>query len=81
MATLPDGSYDVIVIDVEEIDDGDVRIELTITLGAHVGRVVALRRHHVDIGEEQKDDPLSLLGVAGTLRVRDGLPSFRPERP
>ncbi|MHB8682028.1 MAG: hypothetical protein ACYDA2_08040 [Acidimicrobiales bacterium] len=77
MTTLPDGSYDVIVIDAETTDDGDVRIELTITLGPHLGRVVAVRARHVE-GVERRD-PLELLGIPGTLRVRDGEPTFRPE--
>jgi hypothetical protein len=81
MAALPDGTYDVIVVDAEETEDGDVRIELTITLGAHVGRVVTLRRRQVEQSGATGDDPLALLGVPGTLRVRGGRPSFRPEMP
>lgn len=81
MATLPDGTYDVVVVDAEETEEGDVRIELTVTLGAHVGRIVTLRRHHPRTGPDSARDPLELLGVAGTLRVRHGRPSFAPERP
>ena len=81
MQTLPDGSYDVIVVDAEPTDDGDVRIELTITLGPHIGRLVALRGQHVEGATGAVDaDPVSLLGIPGTLRVRDGRPTFRPER-
>lgn len=80
MQTLPDGAYDVIVVDVEATDEGDVRVELTITLGPHVGRVVALRQRHVEHrGDPASSDPLALLGIPGTLRVRGGEPSFRPE--
>lgn len=78
MTTLPDGAYDVIVVDAETTDDGDVRIELTITLGPHVGRIVALRSAHLDASRGDVD-PLSLLGIPGTLVVRDGTPRFRPE--
>ena len=78
MATLPDGAYDVIVVDADTTDDGDVRIELTITLGPHIGRIVALRSAHVDASRGQVD-PLALLGIPGTLLVRDGTPRFRPE--
>lgn len=81
MVMLPDGTYDVIVVDAEETEDDDVRIELTITLGPHVGRMVKLRRRHVDPGRRAEEDPLALLGVPGTLRVRGGRPSFRPEVP
>jgi hypothetical protein len=80
MQTLPDGSYDVIVVDVESTADGDVRLELTITLGPHVGRVVALRSRHVEQRQQGPlRDPLALLGIPGTLRVRGGEPAFRPE--
>lgn len=79
MATLPDGAYDVIVVDAETTDDGDVRLELTITLGPHVGRVVALRARHVENRGASVVDPLTLLGTPGTLRVRQGQPRFRPE--
>ena len=80
MKTLPDGVYDVIVVDAETTDDGDVRIELTITLGPHVGRLVALRGRHVDpSGAHATTDPVTLLGIPGTLRVRAGEPTFRPE--
>lgn len=80
MSTLPDGTYDVIVVDTETTEDGDVRIELTITLGPHVGRMVALSAHDV-VQRHQSIDPLTLLGIPGTLQVRAGRPSFRPELP
>jgi hypothetical protein len=79
MATLPDGSYDVIVVDAETTEEGDVRLELTITLGPHVGRVVALRSRHVEGAAASVVDPLTLLGTPGTLRVQRGEPKFRPE--
>ena len=84
MQGVPDGTYDAVVVDAEHVADGDVRIELTITLGPHVGEMVALRKNrHVDDrgGPLDTSDPYALLGVAGTLRVRDGVPSFRPETP
>ena len=81
MGFLPDGTYDVIVVDAENTEDGDVTIELTITLGPFVGHVISLRGRHVD--DRRRDaspvGPIALLGVPGTLRVRDGRPSFRPE--
>ena len=81
MPILPDDTYDVIVIDAETTEDGDVHIEVTITLGLYVGHVVALRGHHVDDRNAAQGamDPITLLGVPGTMRVRDGVPSFRPE--
>jgi hypothetical protein len=81
VATLPDGTYDVIVVDAESTEDGDVRLELTVTLGAHVGRIVALRSRHVHGAASPATDPLGWLGIPGTLRVKGGEPSFRPEHP
>jgi hypothetical protein len=80
---LPDGTYDVIVIDTEQAQDGSARIEVTITLGPYVGHVVALRETHIDDQRDAKDwsSPMTMLGVPGTMRVHDGVPSFRPERP
>jgi hypothetical protein len=81
MEMIPDGTYDVIVIDAEPGDDGDLHIEVTISLGPRVGDVIRLRGRHVERGSDaaQKEDPYALLGVPGTLRVRGGQPSFRPE--
>jgi len=82
MQLLPDGSYDVVVVDAELDDAGELRIEVTISLGPQIGRIVALRKNQVATADGRFDtaDPYALLGVPGTLRVRDGIPSFRPER-
>jgi hypothetical protein len=81
MSMLPDGIYDVIVVDAEPGDDGDLHIEVTISLGPHVGEVIRLRGRHIDRrrAETETEDPYALLGVPGTLRVQDGQPTFRPE--
>jgi hypothetical protein len=82
MTMLPDGTYDAIVIDAEEAENADFRLELTITLGPQIGRVIALRAHHVDARRRSAGtslNPLDLLGIPGVLIVRDGTPSFRPE--
>jgi hypothetical protein len=82
MVMLPDGTYDAIVIDAEEAENDDIRLELTITLGPQIGRVIALRAHDVDTRRRSQGaslNPLDLLGIPGVLIVRDGAPSFRPE--
>ena len=81
MPPLPDDTYDVIVVDAEFDDDGELRIEVAVTLGPHIGRIVRLRKLHVESrrGALEGGDPYSLLGIPGTLRVRGGEPSFRPE--
>jgi hypothetical protein len=83
MEMLPDGIYDVIVIDAEPGDDGDLHIELTISLGPHVGELIRLRERHIDRRRAGAgtEDPYALLGVPGTLRVHAGQPTFRPETP
>ena len=83
MQFLPDGTYDVVVVDAEVDDRGELRIEVTITLGPQIGRIVPLRKIHVTgtVGPFDAADPLALLGVPGTLRVRGGIPDFRPETP
>ena len=81
MAILPDGTYDVIVVDADTDEHGDVHLEVAITLGPLIGHVVALRGMHVDDRQRgaRPVDAISLMGVPGTMRVRDGVPSFRPE--
>jgi len=81
MAPLPDDTYDVIVVDAEMDDHGDLYIEVTVTLGPHIGRIVRLRNMHLKTrrGPLDTTDPYSLLGIPGILRVRAGIPSFRPE--
>ena len=79
---MADNTYDAIVIDVEQAENGDIHLEITITLGPQIGRVIALRGHHVDTRRRKSPigfDPLDLLGIPGTLIVRGGVPSFRPE--
>jgi len=79
---LPDGSYDVIVVDAEELDEDEIRIELAITLGPRVGEVVALRQRRTASreGPSRGEDSTNFLGMCGTLRVSNGIPVFRPER-
>ena len=81
MTPLPDGTYDVVVVDAELGVDDELHLEVAVTLGPHIGRIVHLRKKHVDNKGKplQSADPYGLLGIAGTLRVRQGTPAFRPE--
>jgi hypothetical protein len=81
VATLPDGTYDVIVVDAETTDDGELRLELTVTLGPHIGRLVVLRGHHEQGARGGLGDAVEWLGIPGTLHVGQGEMRFRPERP
>lgn len=65
---LPDGTYDVIVVDATEEPDGAIGLEVTILAGAHKGEVVGLRATGLEV------DPVDALGTPGTLRVADGEP-------
>ncbi len=70
---LPDGTYDALVVDTSEHDDGSVAVDLTIIAGPAKGDVVTLRASGLD------GDPLDLLGVPATITVADGTPSVRFE--
>ncbi|HEY5024288.1 MAG TPA: hypothetical protein VII76_04865 [Acidimicrobiales bacterium] len=78
---MPDDTYDVIVVDAEVDDDGELHLEVTVTLGPQIGRIVRLRKLQVETRRGVLDtaDPFLLLGIPGTLSVRQGVPRFRPE--
>ena len=81
MACLPDGIYDVVVVDVETDDRGALHIEVVITLGQYVGQVVGLQEKNVEKPRSgvADADPYALFGIPGTLHVRDGELRLRPE--
>ena len=69
---LPDGVYDVFVVDAEE-EAGVIRLELTILAGEQKGEVVNLASPNL------QGEPALLLGTPGTLTVTDGRPDLRLE--
>lgn len=71
--TLPDGTYDALVVDTDDHEDGSVSVDLTILAGAAKGEVVTLRAAGL------AGDPLDLLGVPATLTVAGGVPSLHLE--
>jgi hypothetical protein len=73
---LADGTYDVIVVDASAAPDGpdELRLDLTILAGAHKGEVVPMRASGLGV------DEVDVLGVPGTLTVRDGAPSIVLDR-
>ena len=72
---LDDGVYDVIVVDVDASrDDDDVRVELTIVSGPYKGAVIAVRAPAFE------GEPVSLLGIPGTLVVEAGRPTVELEQ-
>lgn len=65
---LPDGTYDVIVVDAASDGDGGLRLEVALLDGAHKGEVVAVLATGLDV------DELDALGTPGTLVVADAAP-------
>ncbi len=73
---LEDGEFAAIVVDAEAVpgaEAGVVRIELAVAEGAHKGEVVAVT------ARDLHRDPLDLLAIPATLRVRDGSPTVSLE--
>ena len=68
---LPDGTYDVFVVDAEAAGpDGVLNLEVTILGGPHKGDVVSLRAAGLGV------DELAALGSPGTMTVAAGEPSL-----
>ena len=68
MIELPDGSYDVFIIDAEKFADESTRVDLTIVSGANKGDIVSVRATRIS------RDALELLGLPATLHVVNGEP-------
>lgn len=87
---LPDGSYDVLVVDIEvavaPADSSDeplasgsdadmVAIEVVITAGEHKGHVVTVEF----FASIEETAAIEALGIPGTLTVTNGQPSLQLE--
>src|SRR5262249_29470236 len=72
-AVLTDGTYDVVVVDATDRDDGAVDLDLTVLAGEHKGEVLTITAAGLD------RESFDLLAVPGTLTVTDGRPSLRLE--
>jgi hypothetical protein len=71
---LPDGTYDVFVVDAQATGPGDrLRLELTILAGEQKGEVVSVRAEGLGL------DELDALGLPGTLTVAGGEPGLALE--
>jgi hypothetical protein len=68
---LPDGTYDVMIVDVERDEQQGVRIDVVLTAGSHHGEVVSLR------ASSTRRDPLGLLGLPARLEVKNGTPDLK----
>ena len=66
---LPDGRYEAFVIDIDDLDDGSRRLDLTIIAGDHKGEVLTLTTENVE-GEFT-----DLIGMPATIVVAGGRPN------
>ena len=66
---LPDGTYDVFIVDATALGDDVVALSLTVLSGPSKGEVVDVRA--AGLGR----DELDLLGMPGTLAVENGVPA------
>jgi hypothetical protein len=67
VVVLPDGRYDVFVVDATDVE-GVLTLDLTVLTGAHKGEVVTVRVTGAST------DAIDLLGTPGTLHVEQGAP-------
>ena len=67
---LPDGTYDVIVVDAARHSTSALGLEVVILAGDQKGQVVSVRADGLGI------DELAALGLPGTLTVAAGEPSL-----
>jgi hypothetical protein len=67
---LPDGTYDVFILDATEAGEGTLRLSVTILVGEFKGDVVDLTASGLGV------DVIDAMGMPGTLTVADGQPSL-----
>jgi hypothetical protein len=67
---LPDGTYDVFVVDAASDGADALRLDVTILAGEQKGEVVSVRAQGLAVEE------LDALGLPGTLTVTDGEPAL-----
>ena len=67
---LPDGTYDVFVVDAASEGPDALRLDVTILAGEQKGEVVSVRAQGLAV------DELDALGLPGTLTVTDGEPAL-----
>jgi uncharacterized protein YcnI len=68
---LPDGTYDVMIVDVEIDEEQHARIDVVLTAGSHRGEVASLR------ASSMGQDPVGLMGLPARLEVKDGTPRLK----
>ena len=66
---LEAGTYDALVVDANDTDDGRIALDLAVLAGAHKGEMVTVLAEHLG------RDSAELLAVPAMLTVLDGRPS------
>jgi hypothetical protein len=70
---LDDGTYEAMVVDATDVDDGGIALEVTVLTGEHKGELLTVTAHGLD------RESFDLLAVPATLVVLDGRPSVELE--
>lgn len=70
MQHLPDGVYEVQVLDAEDRPDGSIDVEVTITSGPRAGETTSVHVAALDLSS------FEALGLSGVLRVAGGVPTL-----
>ncbi len=70
MQYLPDGVYEVQVLDAEDRPDGSIDVEVTITSGPRAGETASVHVARLDLSS------FEALGLSGVLRVVGGVPTL-----
>jgi succinate dehydrogenase/fumarate reductase flavoprotein subunit len=68
VAALTDGTYDVVVVDAEEGEDGTMTLDVAVSSGPRRGEVVGVMARRLDRGWAD------VLGAPATLTVTGGEP-------
>ena len=68
---IPDGTYDVFIVDAEDVGDDTLRLAVTILGGDLKGDVVDITATGLGV------DVIDAMGMPGTLTVDAGTPSLR----
>ena len=77
MTVIPDGTHDVMVVDAQTDEEGNIHFELALTTGPQKGDVVRIVGAAGSAGAGRSGDPIDLLGLPATLVVEDGRPRLR----
>ena len=67
---LPDGTYDIFVVDATAAAPGVLLLDVTVLEGDHKGEVLSVRAEGLGV------DEIDALGMPGTLTVVDAEPSL-----